>query len=97
MQFLSLSRRKVAEFGEAAFTPELAAAEAQRVREMYVEGTLRQVWRRGDTAGAAIVWEAADEATVRAALESLPLNRAGLLEITALVPLAPYSGFGPRG
>jgi len=96
MQFLSLSRRKVAEFGEAAFTPELVAAEGQRVRELYVEGTLRQVWRRSDTAGAAILWEAADEAAARAALESLPLYRAGLLELTAVVPLQPYPGFGPR-
>jgi muconolactone delta-isomerase len=96
MQFLSLSRRKVAEFGEAAFTPELVAAEGQRVRELYVGGSLRQVWRRGDTPGAALLWEAADEQTVRAALETFPLYVAGLLEIVAVVPLHPYPGFGPR-
>jgi muconolactone delta-isomerase len=97
MQFLSLSRRRVAEFGEAAFTPELAAAEAERVRTLYSDGILRQVWRRGDLAGAAILWEAADEAKVRAALESLPIFQAGMLEIVSVVPLHPYPGFGPRG
>jgi len=96
MQFLSLSRRKVAEFGEAAFTPELVAAEGQRVRELYVSGSVRQVWRRGDTPGAALLWEADDEQAVRVALESFPLYVAGLLELVAVVPLQPYPGFGPR-
>jgi hypothetical protein len=32
---------------------------------------------------------------VRAALESLPIFQAGMLEIVALVPLEPYAGFGP--
>ena len=44
--------------------------------------------------GASILWEAASEAEARAALDSLPINRAGLLEILFLVPLAPYPGFG---
>jgi muconolactone delta-isomerase len=96
MQFLSLSRRKIAEFGAEAFTPELVAAEGERVKQLYAEGKLRQVWRRGDTAGAAILWEAADESDVRAALESLPLYQAGLLELATVVPLHPYPGFGPK-
>ena len=56
---------------------------------------LRQVWKRGDVAGAAILWEAAGEAEVRAALASLPIFAAGMLEIVAVVPLEPYPGFGP--
>jgi hypothetical protein len=56
---------------------------------------LRQVWKRGDMGGAAILWEAASEAEVREACESLPLFKAGMLEIAALVPLEPYAGFGP--
>lgn len=95
MQFLSLSRRKTAEFGEAAFTPELVAAEAECVRRLYVEGKLRQVWRRGDVGGAALLWEAADEPSVREALHIFPLYVAGLLEIVMVVPLHPYPGFGP--
>jgi len=95
MQFLSLSRRRVDAFPPDAFTPELMARESNRVRELYATGILRQIWRRGDIPGAAILWEAASEAEVRAALDSLPIAQAGMLEILALVPLAPYPGFGP--
>lgn len=82
-------------FPAEAFTPELIAAEAQRVRELYATGMLRQVWKRGDTPGAAIVWEAASEAEVREAVASLPIFKAGMLELVALVPLEPFAGFGP--
>jgi muconolactone delta-isomerase len=95
MQFLTLSRRRTDAFPAEAFTPELIAQEGQRVRELYMMGILRQVWRRGDAAGAAIVWEAASEAEVRGACESLPIFKAGMLEIVAFVPLEPYAGFGP--
>jgi muconolactone delta-isomerase len=95
MQFLSLSRRRTDAFPPEAFTPELVACEGQRVRELYASGILRQIWRRTDLPGAAILWEAASEAEVRAALASLPIFEAGMLEILALVPLEPYPGFGP--
>jgi muconolactone delta-isomerase len=95
MQFLSLSRRRIDAFPPEAFTPELMARETQRVKELYAAGILRQIWRRGDIPGAAILWEAASEAEVRAALDSLPIAQAGMLEILAVVPLAPYPGFGP--
>jgi muconolactone delta-isomerase len=95
MQFLSLSRRRTDAFPPEAFTPELVAREGQRVRELYTSGILRQIWRRTDLPGAAILWEAASEAEVRAALDSLPIFEAGMLEILALVPLEPYPGFGP--
>jgi muconolactone delta-isomerase len=95
MQFLSLSRRRTDAFPPETFTPELMARESQRVRELYASGILRQIWRRGDIPGAAILWEAASEAEARAALDSLPIFQAGMLEILALVPLQPYPGFGP--
>jgi muconolactone delta-isomerase len=95
MQFLSLSRRRIDAFPPEAFTPELAARESTRVKEMYAAGILRQIWRRGDIPGAVLLWEAASEAEVRAALGSLPINQAGMLEIVALVPLQPYPAFGP--
>ena len=94
MQFLSLSRRRTDAFPPEAFTSELAAHEAQRVKELYAAGTLRQVWLRGDTPGASILWEAAAEAEVREAIASLPIFKAGMLEIVALVPLHPYPAFG---
>ena len=95
MQFLSVSRRRTDAFPPEAFTPELVGGEGARVRELYAAGTLRQLWARADVGGAAILWEAADEAEVRAALESLPLFKAGMLEIIVFVPLKPYPGFGP--
>jgi len=95
MQVLSISRRLVDKFPPEAFTPELIAGEAARVRELYASGLLRQVWKRGDMPGASILWEAASMGEVLAAIETLPLYRAGLLEVTALVPLEPYPGFGP--
>jgi muconolactone delta-isomerase len=94
MQFLSLSRRRDDAFPPEAFTPELMACETQRVKELYAAGILRQIWRRGDIPGAAILWEAASEAEVRAALDSLPIKQAGMLEILVIAPLAPYPGFG---
>ncbi len=56
---------------------------------------LRQIWKRADMGGAAILWEAASEAEVRAACESFPLFKAGMLEIVMVAPLQPYAGFGP--
>jgi len=93
MQFLSLSRRRVDAFPPEAFTPELMTRETKRVKELYASGVLRQIWKRGDIPGAAIVWEAASETEARAALDSLPIFQAGLLEILAVVPLEPYPGF----
>ena len=93
MQFLSLSRRRTDAFPPEAFTPELLANEGKRVKAIYASGILRQIWKRGDVPGASILWEAAGEAEVRAALESLPIYQAGMLEIVILVPLEPYAGF----
>jgi muconolactone delta-isomerase len=95
MQLLSLSRRRTDAFPPEAFSRELMARETARVRELYASGLLRQIWKRGDIPGAAILWEAAGEAEVRAALESLPIFEAGMLEILAVVPLEPYPSFGP--
>jgi muconolactone delta-isomerase len=95
MQFISVTARKVAEFGPDAFTPQLTAAEGMRIRELYAEGLLRQIWRRGDTPGACGLWEAATEDDVRSRLESLPLFERGMLDIVSIIPLHPYPGFGP--
>jgi muconolactone delta-isomerase len=92
MQFLTLSRRLVDKFPPEAFTAELTRREFARIRELYSSGILRQIWKRGDLAGAGILWEAATEIEVRAAFESLPFYKAGLLEIVLLVPLEPYPG-----
>jgi muconolactone delta-isomerase len=95
MQFLTLSRRRTDAFPPDAFTPELIGQEAQRVKEMYATGLLRQIWKRGDTPGAAIIWEAGSESEVRDAVASLPIFKAGMLELSAILLLEPYAGFGP--
>ncbi|HTX76810.1 MAG TPA: muconolactone Delta-isomerase family protein [Terracidiphilus sp.] len=92
MQFLTLTRRRLDAFPAEAFTPELIAGEQKRAKELYGSGMARQIWKRGDIAGAAILWEAATEAEVRAAIDSLPLYQKGMLEIVALLPLEPYPG-----
>jgi muconolactone delta-isomerase len=93
MQFLTLSRRRTAEFPPEAFTPDLIAREGQRVRQLYASGILRQIWKRGDIPGAIILWEADSEAEVQTALESLPIYQAGMLEVETIIPLEPYGGF----
>jgi muconolactone delta-isomerase len=95
MQFLSISRRLTDKFPPEAFTPELGSRETARVKELYAAGVLRQIWKRADTPGASILWEAPSKAEVEAAIASLPIFQAGMLEVVALVPLEPYPGFGP--
>lgn len=95
MQFITLSRRVTERFSDADFAPHLEA-EAQRARALYLEGFIRQIWHRGDMGGACLLVEADSEKMVREKLETLPLVVAGMLEVTAIVPLKPYGGFGPR-
>ena len=92
MQFLSVSRRKSEAFTEAQFAAK-TPAEWQRARTLYAEGAIRQLWARGDTPGACILWEAENEQHARELIGSLPMAQAGMLEILALVPLKPYPGF----
>lgn len=96
MQFLVLTERKTDEFPAEKWTPELIAAEGQRVRELYAAGVVRSIWRRKDRPGAALVLEAASEAAAREAVESLPLAKLGMISFPLLTELEPYPAFGPR-
>ena len=96
MQFLSVSRRRTDAFPPEAWTPELVAAEGERVRELYAAGVVRTIWRRKDMPGAAMILEAASEEDARAALASLPLAQRGMLEVVVFTALEPYPAFGPR-
>ena len=91
MQFLSLSVRRIDRFSEADFA-ELMEAEAGRARELYAAGFIRQIWYRADLPGACMVLEADSLDEARARLDTLPLIRAGMLEVS-IVPLVPYAGF----
>ncbi len=92
MQFLSISRRKTESFTEAQFAAK-TQDEWQRARALYAEGSLRQIWARGDTPGACILWEAESEQHARELIASLPMAQAGMLEVLAVVTLKPYPGF----
>ena len=93
MQFLSLSIRRSDRFSDAEFAA-LVDAEIARARELYADGFIRQIWHRGDRPGACILLEADSIEQARARLQTLPLIRAGMLEV-AIVPLVPYAGFSP--
>jgi muconolactone delta-isomerase len=95
MQFLSVSRRRTEQFADAEFAAR-GPAEAEQVRSLYAQGSLRQVWLRGDMPGACMLWEADSKEQVTELLGTLPLFQAGMLEIIAVFPLKPYPGFGPR-
>jgi muconolactone delta-isomerase len=96
VQFLVLTRRRMDLFPVESWTPELVEAEAQRVRELFAAGVIRNAWRRRDIPGAALLMEAATEDEVKAAMESLPLAQLKMLEVATLTQLDPYPGFGPR-
>ena len=96
MQFLVLTRRRMDLFPAESWTPELFEAEAQRVRELFTAGIIRNAWRRKDMPGAALLVEATTEDEVRAAVESLPLAQLKMLEVAVMTQLDPYPGFGPR-
>jgi muconolactone delta-isomerase len=94
MQFMALTRRKTEQFSDAEFAP-IIAPEAEHARELYAEGFIRQIWMRGDVPGAFMMIEADDEAEVHEQLATLPLFKAGMLEIACVVPLKPYRAFCP--
>jgi muconolactone delta-isomerase len=93
VQFLSLSTRRSDRFSDAEFAS-LVDAEIERARELYADGFIRQIWHRGDRPGACILIEADSLEQARARLQTLPLIRAGMLDVS-IVPLMPYAGFRP--
>lgn len=72
---------------------ELRPAEARRVWDLNQADVLREVYFRADSANGVLVFEVPDLAAARAAVDSLPLVAAGLIDFE-LVGLRPYPGFG---
>ena len=89
MQFLVLTLRST-QYGDDDFAPRLGA-ELTRVRELYSEEFIRQIWSRSDRPGAALVVEAGDSEALEAQINTLPLVKAGMVEIDAVVPLKPHA------
>ena len=94
MQFLVLARRRTEAFAAHEIDAYLDP-EAERVRELYAEGTARQIWSREDEPGAVLLLEAPDLPSVQQIVGSLPLVARNMLE-TRIIPLRGYRGFGPR-
>jgi len=92
MRILAIERA-VPDVGEHQFTPQLAIAEARRAWELHQTGTIRELYFRADESAAVLVLECEDLAQASAALASLPLVAAGLIEFEIL-PLRAYPGFG---
>ena len=75
------------------FTPELLAAEAARVWQLYQDGSVRELYFRDDEDSAVLVLECADVQAAGRLLSTLPLAAAGLIRFEIL-PLRAYPGFG---
>ncbi|PZS11578.1 MAG: hypothetical protein DLM55_01225 [Acidimicrobiales bacterium] len=94
MQFMVMSRRRTEQFGDADFE-RVIPDETDRIRQLYADGVVRQIWLRDDLLGACFVIEASTVEDARSIVDALPMARLGLSEFTVL-PLRPYRGFGPR-
>jgi muconolactone delta-isomerase len=96
MQFMAVMRRLTETFSQDEFDKYLEA-EAEAVRNMYIEGTIRAIWSRGDSLGAVLLLEADSSDHAKQLIASLPLMRQNMLDFEKLIPLRGYRGFGPRG
>ncbi|WP_176477873.1 DUF1127 domain-containing protein [Mesorhizobium sp. WSM3862] len=96
MQYMALTRRRTESFDDAHYTPERLEGEAEGVRRLFMAGVVRQIWNRGDMGGACLLMEGEELEDVRSALNALPLFQSGMQETVSIVPLRPYTGFGPR-
>ena len=90
MKVLALWRDLVAQ-DDPRFA-ELSPAEARTVWELCQRDVLREVYYRADRANGVLVFDVPDVTAARAAVDSLPLVAAGLIDFD-LVPLNPYPGF----
>lgn len=93
---MAVMRRRTEAFSQDEFDKYLEA-EAEAVREMYIAGTVRAIWSRGDALGAVLLLEADSADHAEHLVASLPLMQRDMLEREKLIPLRGYRGFGPRG
>ena len=71
----------------------LTKPEARRVWDMYLKGTVRQVWYRTDIPGAVLILESPSVTAARRAVGRLPMVKAGLL-VVEVIPLEAYDALG---
>lgn len=90
MKILALERDVPGITGDQ-FKPYLKP-EAARVWELYQSDIFREMYFDKDTHNAVIIMECTDIEEARAALQTLPLVREGLIRFEVMA-LEPYSGF----
>ncbi|MBN2092270.1 superoxide dismutase [candidate division KSB1 bacterium] len=73
------------------FTPELLAAEARKVWELYQTGFIREIYFRMDQSSAVLILECLDREEARDILKRLPLFEVNLIDFE-IIPLKPYPG-----
>jgi muconolactone delta-isomerase len=94
MRFLAVVRRKYEDFTEAQIA-EYLEPEAERVRDLYMQGVFRTVYSRGDVKGAVVELECASLDEAKQVMETMPFARHRMIDVD-IIPLLPYRGFAPR-
>jgi hypothetical protein len=87
-----LALEKEVESATAEHIQPLLCAEAAQVWELCQANVLREIYFRADRPQAVLVLECDNISAAEAALMTLPLVQAGLIEFE-IIPLAPYPGF----
>lgn len=95
MQVLAVVRRRTEAYSDEQFAPMLEP-EAQTIRTLYIEGTVRAIWSRNDALGAVVLLEADSLDRAREIVSAFPLVASEMAEVQMLIPLRGYRGFGPR-
>ena len=88
-------RRKNEDFTEEQIA-EYLEPEAERVRELYMQGVFRTVFSRGDVKGAVVELECASIEEANKLMETMPFAQQKMIDVE-VIPLLPYRGFAPRG
>lgn len=65
----------------------------RRVWELYVEGTIREFYQRGDNPFAVLILECKDLEEAKAKLATIPFVQLGITTFDTIIPLQPFSGF----
>lgn len=67
-------------------------AESARMAELVSSGVVEHAWLKTDWSGVVLVLSSADEATARAAVDSLPIAQAGLTHFALTAVVEPPTG-----
>ena len=66
--------------------------DVQRVWELYVEGTIREFYQRGDNPFAVLILECSNLEEATAKLSTIPFAKLGITTFDTIIPLKPFDG-----